>query len=207
MAGGISSQGEPIEECKVWQVNPSRVSERNNPDGLNSLKEDVIIEAAVVIIENDATDKTDSEEEQRNSRILCNRIIVCLFALCLLWVTSLQVALSIIDIYVSTPSMDSVITGCRHSYEIVVSHKEAFRDCVDRQLIQCNRKLDKSYASEKAKKAGYESANAAFLLSLQRRYINYLFCYLWTSISHASKIVHFCALFSLVTPCIAVTMS
>ena len=135
----------------------------------------IIIEAAVVIIENDATDKTDSEEEQRNSRILCNRIIVCLFALCLLWITSLQVALSIIDIYVSTPRLDSVITGCRHSYDIVVSHKKAFGDCVDRQLIQCNRNLDKSYALEKDKKAGYETANAAFLLSLQRRYTKEFF--------------------------------
>ena len=171
MAGGNSSEWKAVEENKVWQVNPTGVSERNHANALNSSKEDVIIEAAVVIIENDATDIIDSEEEQRNSRILCNRIIVCLFALCLLWITSLQVALSIIDIYVSTPSLDSVITGCRHSYDIIVSHKKAFGDCVDRQLIQCNRNLEKSYALEKEKRASYETTNAAFLLSLQRRYI------------------------------------
>lgn len=149
-------------DIENWQTNPgvqSKYSICNDKEGA--------IESVVVIDEPKV--RVMTEEEERTSRIFNNRVIVCLLAVSLLWMTSLQIAIGIMDAYVSAPSMSSVIAGCDHSYHTVQDQRTVFGECVARQLIACNTELTTAYIEEKARVAANEADNAATLLVLQRR--------------------------------------
>lgn len=44
---------------------------------------------------------------------LCNRLVMATFAVILLWISSLQVALSIVQMVIPTPTTTSVFSSCR----------------------------------------------------------------------------------------------
>jgi hypothetical protein len=151
-------------DVKVWHSNPSVPVGKNEDDQFDGEIINTITPAEVVIPE-----VIETEEEQRNSRIFGNRAIVCLLALGLLWVTSLQNAIGIINAYIKAPSLNTVISVCRQSYDIVSEEKVFFGECVSGQLTKCNKGLTAEYFVENDKKKSYEVSNAAMLLSLQRR--------------------------------------
>lgn len=155
-------------EIKEWQSNPAvQPRERDTTYSTCEDEEDAMVEGEVIPVL--PLEKAISEEEERNSRIFCNRVIVCMLVVSMLWLTSLQVAIGIVDSYISTPTMTAVIKGCDYSYNVVSEERTAFGKCVTNQLIDCNTELTTSYIDEKAKVANYESLNAATLLALQRR--------------------------------------
>jgi hypothetical protein len=149
-------------DVRVWHSNPSVPLAKNDDDHFNG--ENTILPAEVVIPE-----VIETEERQRNSRIFGNRAIVCLLALSLLWVTSLQNAIGIINAYIRAPSLNTVIDVCQQSYDIISEEKGSFGECVTEQLTNCNKGLTAEYFVENEKKKKYEVSNAAMLLSLQRR--------------------------------------
>lgn len=151
-------------DVRVWQSNPSVPIPKNDDDQYHEVNAKTILPAEIVIPE-----PIETEEEQRNSRIFGNRAIVCLLALGLLWVTSLQNAIGIINAYIRAPSLKTVIKVCQRSYDVISEEKGSFGECVSGQLTKCNKGLTAEYFSENDKKKGYEITNAALLLSLQRR--------------------------------------
>ena len=161
-----------LKDDRVWQSNPSINIEDKTDVVVNSQKIDGVVNAEVVLDETEMNKIVDCEEDQRNSRIFCNRVIVCFMALGLLWMTSLQIAIGIIDIFIKSPTMDAVINACKQSYDVVAVSKKQSGDCVDRQLLHCNRDLKKVYLAKKGMNKNHEDSNTALLVSLQRRYVH-----------------------------------
>ena len=151
-------------DFKEQRLNPASKNVRNN---ICENEEDGTVQGE--IIHDPEIEKLKSEEDERNSRIFCNRVIVCMLAVSMLWLTSLQVAIGIMDAYISTPTMTAVIKSCDHSYKVVSEERTAFGECVAVQLTNCNTELTASFMEEKSKVAAYESSNAAHLLAMQRR--------------------------------------
>jgi hypothetical protein len=166
-----SSVEQKMKDDRVWESNPSIIIEERPDDVINRQVVDAVVNADLVVDEREMNKIVDNEEDQRNSRIFCNRVIVCFMALGLLWMTSLQIAIGIIDVFIKSPSMDAVINACKQSYDVVAVSKKQSGDCVDRQLARCNLNLKKVFLAEKGAKKNYESSNAALLVSLRRRYI------------------------------------
>lgn len=158
-------------DVRTWYSNPSVPMEKNDHDHdqFDAEKMDTVIAAEVVIPE-----VIETEEEQRHSRIIGNRLIVCLLALALLWMTSLQNAISIINVFIRTPRLNTVISVCQRSYNSISEEKKFFGECVDSQLAHCNRGLNAKYFTENEKKKKFEISNAALLLSLHHRYLSVL---------------------------------
>ena len=146
----------------------SNSASRNAKNSIREYEEDGIVEGE--IIHDSEIEKVKSDEDERNSRIFCNRVIVCMLAVSMLWLTSLQVAVGIMDAYISTPTMTAVIKSCDHSYNVVSEERIAFGECVAVQLTSCNTQLTTAYIEETSKVASYESSNAAHLLAMQRRF-------------------------------------
>lgn len=151
-------------DVRVWQSNPSVQIAENDDDQYHEENAKTILPAEILVPK-----LIETEEEQRNSRIFGNRAIVCLLALGLLWVTSLQNAIGIINAYIRAPSLNTVIKVCQRSYDVISEEKGSFGYCVSGQLTKCNKGLTAEYFSENDKKKSYEISNAALLLSLQRR--------------------------------------
>lgn len=158
------------DDC-VWESNPSIFTEDRSNVVVNGQIVDGVVNAELVVDEREMNKIVENEEDQRNSRIFCNRVIVCFMALGMLWMTSLQIAIGIIDVFIKSPNMDAVINACKQSYDVVAVSKKQSGDCVDRQLVRCNLNLKKVFMAEKSTKRSYEYSNAALLVSLQRRYI------------------------------------
>lgn len=166
-----SSVEQRVKDDCVWESNPSIITEDKSNVLVNGQTVDGVVNAESVVDEREMNKIVENEEDQRNSRIFFNRVIVCFIALGLLWMTSLQIAIGIIDVFIESPSMDAVINACKQSYDVVAVSKKQSGDCVDRQLVRCNLNLRKVFMAEKVTKKNYENSNAALLVSLQRRYI------------------------------------
>jgi hypothetical protein len=171
-----SSVEQKMRDDRVWESNPSiiieeRVIEERADDVINGQVVVGVVNAELVLDEREMNKIVENDEDQRNSRIFCNRVIVCFIALGLLWMTSLQIAIGIIDVFIKSPRMDAVINACKQSYDVVAVSKKQSGDCVDRQLARCNLNLKKLFLAEKGTKKNSEYSNAALLVSLQRRYI------------------------------------
>ncbi|GMH86508.1 hypothetical protein TL16_g10570 [Triparma laevis f. inornata] len=69
---------------------------------------------------------------------LYNRMTMCFFAITIMWCTSLKVCAELANAYVPTPSVNSVMTSCTDTYDIINEEREEYLQCVEIQLGQCN---------------------------------------------------------------------
>lgn len=76
--------------------------------------------------------------EQFADGSLVNRLLFSLFAVTLLWVSSLTVATHLTTWIVTAPQLGTVWDLCSHTYEIANKQREQYRSCVDRQLSRCD---------------------------------------------------------------------
>ena len=79
---------------------------------------------------------------------LCNRLMLCSFAICLLWLTSLQAILGFNQSSIPAPYLQTVYDDCKFAYEQVGTEKKAYFDCASREVKQCNENLEKRYKEE-----------------------------------------------------------
>ena len=86
--------------------------------------------------------------ENMKDKYIKNRMKLCLFAIILLWVTSLKNALLISSIMIPVPELDSIYSSCATTYSIVNEESKYYSDCVRYQLEECKRKLFESMLSE-----------------------------------------------------------
>ena len=77
-------------------------------------------------------------KKQLKDEALWNRMIMCFFAICLMWATSLKVAAEIANAFIATPSAKDVMDTCSNAYDIVNEEREEYLSCVEIQLGQCN---------------------------------------------------------------------
>mmetsp|Transcript_13016 Transcript_13016/g.26658 ORF Transcript_13016/g.26658 Transcript_13016/m.26658 type:complete len:293 (+) Transcript_13016:87-965(+) len=97
-------------------------------------------------------------KKQLRDEALWNRMVMCFFAICLMWATSLKVAAEIAKAFIATPSAEDVMDTCSNAYDVVNEEREEYLQCVEIQLGQCNINLAMS-ADEEADRidANYNS--------------------------------------------------
>ena len=91
--------------------------------------------------------------EQKSTRtdVFLNRCVVCCLAICLLWLTSLQLCIVVVDLNMHTTTLGSVVDSCAYSLDVVQRENEAYSLCVQQQLITCNNALTETAIAETAR--------------------------------------------------------
>uniref|UniRef100_A0A7S2RBE8 Uncharacterized protein n=1 Tax=Rhizochromulina marina TaxID=1034831 RepID=A0A7S2RBE8_9STRA len=75
---------------------------------------------------------------------LCNRLVMCTFAICLLWATSLQTSIYISQSTISSPKFSAVTAACEEVIDESKSQRSQYLVCVDRDLEQCADDFDEA---------------------------------------------------------------
>ena len=81
---------------------------------------------------------------QLKDATLCNRLVMACFAVVLLWMSSLSVALSIVQHAIPTPATEAVYTTCNYALEVSSSERKDYIACADRQLASCDLAFDEA---------------------------------------------------------------
>ena len=84
-------------------------------------------------------------------KILMNRVFLCIFAILMLWTTTLKLASDITKSYIATPEIDYVISTCSNSWQYAENQRNEFQNCATRQSKVCDRQLHTSYTQEVAR--------------------------------------------------------
>ncbi len=98
---------------------------------------------------------------------LMNRLLVCTMAIILLWVTSLQVVVTVINTQFSAPTLDTVISLCMSGYAVVMQQQASYHACVSHELLVCNTDLLVSSNDEVNRMNTRETSNFQLLTELQ----------------------------------------
>lgn len=98
---------------------------------------------------------------------LINRLLMCCLAICLLWITTLQVSVAIVSQQIPVPTIDSVIDSCSFAYSVIELQREYFTACVDRQLTVCAVQYNKAYLTESDRVTQAEVTNSYLTRSFQ----------------------------------------
>ena len=77
-----------------------------------------------------------------------NRMILCLFAVAVNWGTTLRIANYFAARVILVPSIDFVTKTCKTAYNVTRDERLRYSRCVETQLNQCNRKLDRTIRNE-----------------------------------------------------------
>lgn len=94
---------------------------------------------------------------------LCNRLMLCSFAICLLWLTSLQVILGFNQSSIPAPYLQAVYDDCQFAYQQTATEKQAYFDCASREIKRCNENLQERYKEESSNALKKEQFNYAVM--------------------------------------------
>jgi hypothetical protein len=101
------------------------------------------------------------------AREYLNRAILCLFAVCLLWLTSLQVAVEIVNIFFMAPPFGDVYSECDNSANTVNDYRISYHSCVAGQLETCGVGYSGSYHDEYDAMVSGQIRNANYISSMK----------------------------------------
>jgi hypothetical protein len=87
-------------------------------------------------------------KSQVHSEPLYNRMIMCLFAISLMWLTSLQCCSMLASIVVVVPHFGDVYKSCESAYDVTLAEKTDYVQCVQSQLSRCATNLEEAAAQE-----------------------------------------------------------
>ena len=105
---------------------------------------------------------------QMRDGTLCNRLLLCCFAVVLLWASSFQTAVYIANSSISSPEFEAVKDSCDAAYRLSVSEKSDYVDCVDTQMDRCDDDFEQVLNAEVAQTNAALTANAAELARVGR---------------------------------------
>lgn len=88
-----------------------------------------------------------------------NRMIVCVFAISLLWLTSLQICVSIVNTQLSIPIISSVFDSCNYARRRAVEQKSHYDMCVEHQVRMCGTDLDAALLQERSRVESVRRSN------------------------------------------------
>lgn len=91
---------------------------------------------------------------------LINRLMVCLLAIVLLWATSLQVAVSVTELFISGTNVDNVYDTCKYALDESNRQEALYLECATAQISTCNRNLDVQFGRELTASLDNENFNA-----------------------------------------------
>lgn len=91
---------------------------------------------------------------------LAHRIYLCAFSLTLLWTTTLKVAIGIVGIFFNSPQFSAVHDTCESAYTEVLSQRDKYSSCVEREIAVCDRELGAAFNLEHRHSDGVLTSNA-----------------------------------------------
>ena len=86
--------------------------------------------------------------EITNDSKLRNRLKLSVLAICMMWATSLRVAVFISSLFISVPTFSQVKYSINNGLAVVAGEKEAYVKCVNSQLTKCKRNLEQKILGE-----------------------------------------------------------
>lgn len=101
---------------------------------------------------------------------IINRVFVCLLVLCLLWLTSLQIAASVVQSYglLQTPGFATVISQCSdYAFSIVEKQSRDYLQCASTETQQCRFFGQQAFEQESRRAAQQQASNDAQLQSIK----------------------------------------
>ena len=87
-------------------------------------------------------------KQQLSDKRLQNRMKVCVLAVCLMWASSLKVAVYISTQAIEVPSAQILYRSCKSAFQVAVEEQEKYYSCVKVQLDQCKNELHRSVITE-----------------------------------------------------------
>lgn len=72
-------------------------------------------------------------KSQLRDNSLRNRMILCFFAICLMWCSSLKVACLIASSVIETPEASDIVSTCDDAYDLIVDEKREYEQCKSRE--------------------------------------------------------------------------
>lgn len=100
---------------------------------------------------------------QARDGTMCNRMLMCLLAVAMLWGSSFTVAVYVANRTISSPTLRAVFASCGAAFDLMSTQADDYDACVDRQLAACNRAFHKALRAEVAASNAALAANAAAL--------------------------------------------
>ena len=87
-----------------------------------------------------AASSTNQSDQHGRGR-LKNRMLMCALAVCLMWATSLRVAVIVVSFFIEVPPLESVVDSFKSAYQVTLDEKDRFAQCADVQIQQCDDEL------------------------------------------------------------------
>ena len=101
-----------------------------------------------------------------------NRLLICFFAVLLLWLTSLQVVTSLVDRFVQTPSWTLIYKSCEFAYDKTIEQKHDYYECSKNQLKSCSSDLLQQYNLENNRISRNSNSNKIIINHANKIYNN-----------------------------------
>jgi len=93
---------------------------------------------------------------------------MCLIAVGLLWMTSLQTAVTIVQRFVDLPVLQGVKNTCLYAYDKTLDQSSSYSICVTQQLDSCNTALEAALAEEQSRVEREQLKQQAILRFLEQ---------------------------------------
>lgn len=104
-------------------------------------------------------DEESEDKKQFHLIRIYKRALLCVIAILLIWVTTLDTAIQIVDFYVPMPDYNSVYDTCAHAYDLVLEQKSAYSSCATKQIDLCYIGLTNDDEKEKNRISGIYEEN------------------------------------------------
>jgi hypothetical protein len=107
-------------------------------------------ENLVTIIPHSADEKIieNKIEQQYSKQKLFYRLFFCCIAIGLLWITTLDLAITIVQSSIPSPVLNSVVNSCHTAYTYVQIERKNYEKCGEIQTQQCDSDLSNLYQRE-----------------------------------------------------------
>ena len=87
-------------------------------------------------------------KHQLSDKRLQNRMKICILAVCLMWATSLKVAVYVSTIAIRVPPFQLIYSSCKSAFQVASQEKRKYAKCVRMQLDQCTDKINRATITE-----------------------------------------------------------
>ena len=91
---------------------------------------------------------------------LYNRMLLCFFAICLTWCSSVKVATIIASSFISTPIFATIYDSCNTAFQVTTDQSDAYTACVEAQLSFCYEDLQAAATAESNRASTAANLNA-----------------------------------------------
>jgi len=90
-----------------------------------------------------------------------NRLLVCIFAVVLLWGTTLRVAIAVTQAALPSTTVEAVYDSCEYAFDEALRQEGLYAECAGAQMRSCERSLDEQFSRELEASRSAAASNAA----------------------------------------------